>query len=98
MIRIELADEALSDLERFVDHLLAHGVANAEERVGSVVLALDIMTEHPQIGRPAGGRMRELVIGRDAEGYVALYCYVASQGIVRVLAFRAQKETGYQGL
>jgi hypothetical protein len=36
--------------------------------------------------------MRELVIGRDARGYVALYRYVGTAGAVFVLAIRGQRE------
>ena len=95
MTRIELSDGALSDLDRVLDHLLAQGAADAGERVAEIVAALDILRLHPRIGRPAGSDMRELVIGRDARGYVALYRYRAEQDVVSVAAFRAQREAGY---
>ena len=41
--------------------------------------------------------MRELVIGRRARGYVALYRYVAELDTVFVLAVRGRKEAGYTG-
>jgi len=39
--------------------------------------------------------MRELVIGRGAVGYMALYRYVAGIDTVFVLVIRAQREAGY---
>jgi hypothetical protein len=45
--------------------------------------------------RPARTDLRELVIGRRARGYVALYRYVAELDTVYVLAIRGQKEAGY---
>ena len=43
----------------------------------------------------ARGDLRELVIGRRARGYVALYRYVPAVDTVFVLAIRGQKEAGY---
>ena len=56
---------------------------------------LDDFASNPLIGRPAPRDLRELVIGRDRHGYVALYRYVAPLDTVFVLAIRAQKEVGY---
>ena len=57
---------------------------------------LDVLERNPLIGRPARGDLRELVIGRRARGYVALYRYVAELDVVFVLAIRGQKEAGYR--
>jgi hypothetical protein len=48
------------------------------------------------IGRPVEDGQRELVIGRAARGYVALYRYVAAIDTVFLLAVRAQREDGYK--
>jgi toxin ParE1/3/4 len=53
------------------------------------------LENNPLIGRPVVGKMNELIIGRDAHGYVALYRYVAAIDTVFVLAIRAQREAGY---
>jgi predicted transcriptional regulator len=50
---------------------------------------------HPLIGRPVRGDLRELVIGRRARGYVALYRYVPELDTAFVLAIRGQREAGY---
>jgi hypothetical protein len=40
--------------------------------------------------------MRELLIGRESRGYVALYRFVAAIDTVFVLAVRRQRESGYK--
>ncbi len=54
-----------------------------------------MLERNPLIGRPTQGDLRELVIGRRARGYVALYRYVAELDVVFMLAIRSQKEGGY---
>lgn len=49
----------------------------------------------PLIGRPVSVDTRELVIGRRARGYVALYRYIEQIDTVFVLAIRSQREAGY---
>ena len=60
------------------------------------------MLEHnPLIGRPVNTLnqdQRELVIGRDAKGNVALYRYIEVIDTVFVLALRSQREAGYANL
>ena len=48
------------------------------------------------MGRPVKGGKRELVIGREERGYIALYRFVASIDTVFVLAIRIQHERGYK--
>ena len=50
---------------------------------------------HPLVGRPVRGGMRELVIGRGSRGYVALHRYMAQIDAVFLLAVRSQRESGY---
>lgn len=95
MTRVEFAAGAQLDLERLLEHLLMHGVADAGARIADLVAAIDILQRHPRIGRPAGADLRELVIGKDSRGYVALYAYRPLQDVVRVVALRAQREAGY---
>ncbi|MBV7544591.1 type II toxin-antitoxin system RelE/ParE family toxin [Acidovorax sp. sic0104] len=96
MTRIELAPEVLEDFDRFFDHIAQHDPDSAPERIGAIVDALQILSHSPQIGRPVQGGKRELVIGRDSRGYVALYHYVADIDTVFVLAVRNQREAGFK--
>jgi addiction module HigA family antidote len=45
-------------------------------RIREIVAALDVLGHNPCIGHPLAGGDRELLIGRCAHGYVALYRYV----------------------
>ncbi len=95
MSRIELAPEVGDDLDRILEHLLAHQGSDAPSRIEDIMKAIDVLERNPLIGRPARQDLRELVIGRRARGYVALYRYVAELDTVFVLAIRGQKESGY---
>ena len=95
MSRVELAPEIGDDLDRILEHLLQHQVADALSRIEDIMKAIDVLERNPLIGRPVRVDLRELVIGRRAHGYVALYRYVAELDTVFVLAIRGQKEAGY---
>ncbi|WP_202844557.1 type II toxin-antitoxin system RelE/ParE family toxin [Luteimonas saliphila] len=95
MARVRLAPGVLDDFDRIVDHLHQHEVEAADDRVNEIVSALDVLADNPLIGRPAGDDRRELLIGRDAHGYVALYRFLAVIDTALVLAIRAQREGGY---
>lgn len=96
MVRIELAPGALDDIDRFIDHMIEHGVADLPGRVDELLEAIQVLTHSPMIGRPVKDGKRELVIGKGTRGYVALYRYVASIDTVFVLALRAQRESGFK--
>lgn len=95
MALVRLAPGVLDDLDRIVDHLHQHEVEAAEARVAEIVSALEVLADNPLIGRPAGDDRRELLIGRDAQGYVALYRYLSVIDTALVVAIRAQREGGY---
>jgi toxin ParE1/3/4 len=93
--RIELAPEVLGDIERILEYLSEYDVENAEQRIELIIQAINVLESNPLIGRPVENNKRELVIGRRAKGYVALYRYVEAIDIVLVLAIRSQREAGY---
>ena len=95
MSRIELAPEIGDDFDRILDHLIEHEAADANSRIEDIMRAIDVLERNPLIGRPVRADLRELVIGRRARGYVALYRYVTELDTVFVLAVRGQKEAGY---
>lgn len=95
MSRIELAPEVSDDLDRILVHLVEHQIANAAARIEDIIRAIDVLERNPLIGRPVRADLRELVIGRGAQGYVALYRYVPELDTAFVLAIRGQKEAGY---
>lgn len=96
MARVELAPGVLDDFSRFLDHMARFEIQDAPARLGDIVQAIQILAHSPLIGRPVQGGKRELVIGRDSRGYIALYRFVAGIDTVFVLAVRSQRESGYQ--
>lgn len=95
MSRIELAPQVLDDLRRIQAHLQVHDSANGLKRMQQIVAAIDVSADNPLIGRALENSLHELVIGRGADGYVALYKYLAGLDVVLVLALRGQREAGY---
>ena len=95
MPRVELAPEVLDDFDRFFEHLTQFEVDDAPQRIEQIVAAIQILADHPLIGRPAGAGKRELVIGRGVRGYLALYRFLPELNLVLILAVRSQREAGY---
>ena len=95
MARIELAPDVAEDFERILDHLERFEAVDLPGRVEEIVQAISVLAHNPQIGRPAKGENRELVIGRQSHGYVALYRYIEELDLVFVLAVKSQREAGY---
>ena len=96
MPRIELAPEVFDDFDRFFDHQAKYGIEVTSERIAEINEAIQVLAHSPLIGRKAKGGKRELVIGQESRGYVALYRYVSDVDTVFVLAIRSQRESGYK--
>ena len=86
---------ALFDLERLADFLVERDVVSALPTFEIVEEAVQVLRNHPLIGRPVEYGLRELVISRGRTGYVALYTYEADSDVVLLLAIRHQREAGY---
>ena len=96
MAQVIYAAEALADLERLGEFLLDHAPASAPAVLARVTAAIEIVSDHPLIGRRVEGELRELVILRGASGYLALYRFDPVRDIVRLLRIRHQREVGYR--
>ena len=83
------------DFDRILDHLSQHAVEDARGRIREIIQAINVLQHNPLIGRPVSADTRELVSGRRARGYVALYRYIEQIDTVFVLAIRSQREAGY---
>jgi len=90
------AAHGLADLERLADLLLDADPASAAQTVDLIVEAVEVLGNHPMIGRPVEENLRELVISRGRSGYLALYSYEAEHDVVLVLAIRHQREAGFE--
>lgn len=86
---------ALSDLDRLVDFLLEADTGAALETFEVIEEAVNVLRNHPMIGRPVEHGLRELVISRGRTGYVALHSYVPETDTILILALRHQREAGY---
>lgn len=92
MARLVFAPRALRDLERLADFLLQQSAADAAATAPPIGSALQVLKQHPMIGRPAEAGLRELMISRGRSGYVALYRYDPASDTAVVLAIRHQRE------
>lgn len=95
MARLIYTERALADLNRLTDFLVRAEPVAAMETVDLITEAVQVLGNHPLIGRPAEHSLRELVISRGKSGYLALYSYESHQDVVLVLSVRHQLEAGY---
>lgn len=95
MSHIELAPEIGEDIDRILEHLAQYEVEDTPDRIREIIQAIAVLEHNPLIGRTSEHEKRELVIGRHAQGYVALYRYVPEIDTVFVLALKSQREAGY---
>ena len=95
MAKLSFAGGALDDLDRLADFLIDTDSAAAIKAAEFIVEAIEILANHPLIGRRVEQDFRELVISRGHSGYVALYSYEVVEDTVLILAIRHQRETGY---
>jgi plasmid stabilization system protein ParE len=98
MTELVYSAQALSDLERLSDFLLETDPQAAKETAILIFDALEILVQHPEIGRKVRFGQRELVISRGQTGYLALYRFLPHLDRILVLAVRHQRESGYKSL
>lgn len=73
MSRVEISERALADLERLFDFIATENPQSARKQLLSVRRALELLAEHPLLGRSAEDGRRELFLSRGRYGYVAKY-------------------------
>lgn len=61
----------------------------------SVRRALELLADHPLLGREAEDGRRELILSRGRYGYIAKYRWLPADDAVLVLAVKHQREAGY---
>lgn len=96
MPRVVYSARAIAHLQRLFEFLAEEDAAAAAAGASAIRSAIDVLAEHPWIGRPHSHDLRELVISFGSTGYLALYRVVPSTGEVRILAVRHQRELGYR--
>ena len=95
MAELIYSGQALTDLDRLTDFLLEADPASAPETTSLILEAVEVLANHPLIGRPAEEGLRELLISRGKSGYVALYSHEEAEDVVLILTIRHQREVGY---
>lgn len=95
MTRLIVSAGAFEDLERLCDFLELQFPLEAARTAELIAGGLEILKQHPAVGRPVGQGLRELVISRGRTGYLALYAYDQDADVVSVLGLRHQREAGY---
>ena len=95
MARLIYSEIALGDFERLTEFLLESAPEIALETVQLIGEAVDVLCNHPLIGRPVEAGLRELIVSRGRTGYVVLYSFEPTDDAVLLLAIRHQREAGY---
>ena len=95
MAQIVYSQNALANLARAFEFMLEHDQAAAIASAAAIREAVELLANHPMIGRRVAGELRELVISYGKTGYVALYRFIPAHDLVRVLAVRHQRELDY---
>lgn len=95
MAQIVYSENALANLERAFAFLVEHEPTAAATAVTLVQQPVEMLADHPLIGRRIVGELRELVISFGSTGYVALYRFVPERDLIRILALRHQRELDY---
>lgn len=96
MPQVRYAPGALADLQRLREFLQPKNPAAARRAGETIINAVKVLGQQPQIGRPVEEmppEYREWLIDFGDSGYVALYRFDSTE--VLILAVRHQREVGY---
>lgn len=97
MAQVVYSGNAVGDVARLFEFLAKTDPYSAGAAVAAIRSAIDILAEHPLIGRSIDEPLRELVISFGRSGYMALYRFRPERDEVRILAIRHQREIDYPG-
>ena len=97
MSRLIWSPSGLRDIQRLYQFLAEKNRAAARRAVQTIRTSLQILAEHPEVGRPTDKMdpaFREWLIDFGNSGYVVLYHYDGNVAVI--VAVRHQRETGYR--
>lgn len=97
MAQVVYTKNALANLERVFAYLAEHDASAAADAAAAIRDAVEVLADHPLIGRRIAGEIRELVISYGKTGYVALYRFLPEKNMIRLLAIRHQRELDFPG-
>lgn len=95
--QLRFTDEALEDLDRLYDYLIAYDLDLADRAYDAIMKALVVFEEFPFSCRKASADntlMRELLVPFGSSGYVVLFHIDGSQAVT-IAAIRHQREDDY---
>jgi plasmid stabilization system protein ParE len=95
LARLIYSARAFANLLRLTDFLLETEPSAALETAELISEAVQLLENHPLVGRPVEHGLRELVISRGRTGYLAFYSYEEQDDAVLVPAIRHQREAGF---
>ena len=95
MAQVVYSVNALDNLERAFEYWAEVNPDVATSAASAIRQAVEVLADHPLIGRRIEGELRELVISYGKTGYVALYRFLPAQNQIRILAVRHQRELDY---
>lgn len=96
MSRLIWSPSALRDVQRLYRFLEEKNRDAARRAVQAIRMSVQIIAEHPEVGRPADEMdpaFREWLIDFGNSGYVVLYHYDGNVAVI--VAVRHQREAGY---
>lgn len=96
MTELVYTEQALVDLERLSDFLLETDPKAAQDTAILIFETLEILVQHPEIGRKVHFGQLELVISRGRTDYLALYRFLPHLDRILVLALRHQRDSGHK--
>jgi toxin ParE1/3/4 len=91
-MRLEWSDEALADLDRFVEFLDRQHPSLAATVASEIISKVQVLTSHPRLGRPIAGReeYRQIVLQVLRAAYVFQY-RLDGERIVMLRVFHARE-------
>lgn len=98
MARVAYTRGALQNLERLAEFLEREQAGAGLEALQIISSAINMLEQHPLVGRSVEHGMRELVISRGRSGYLALHRFDRGEDLVLILAVRHQREAGFLDL
>jgi len=91
-MKLEWSDEALADLDRFVEFLSRERPSLATIVATEIIDKVEVLSKHPQLGRPIAGRKeyRQIVLQVLGAAYVFQYRF-DGQSLVMLRVYHARE-------
>lgn len=91
-MKLEWSDEALADLDRFAEFLHERHPSLAKVVARTIIDKAQVLSEHPQLGRPVAGReeYRQIVLQVLNAAYVFQYRFDGRR-VVMLRVFHARE-------